>query len=67
MGIPGEQKEKGTESLFKEIIAENFPSLKKELYIQVHETKEHLIISMQKYFFPRKTLLQLPKVNNEEF
>ena len=47
--------------------AENFTNQGKELYIQVHETKEHLIISMQKYFFPRKTLLQLPKVNNEEF
>ena len=32
MGIPGEEREKRVESLFKEIIAENFPS-KKEMDI----------------------------------
>ena len=32
IGIPeGEEKENGEESLFKEIIAENFPNLGKEL------------------------------------
>ena len=34
MGVPeGEEREKGSESLFKEIIAENFPNLGKELDI----------------------------------
>ena len=38
IGIPeGEEREKGTKKLFKEIIAENFPNLGKELGIQVHE------------------------------
>ena len=34
MGIPeGDEREKGAENLFKEIIAENFPNLGKELDI----------------------------------
>ena len=40
MDIPeGEEREKGAESLSKKIIAENFPSLGKEVDIQVHEAK----------------------------
>ena len=36
IGIPeGEEKEKGAESLFKGIIAKNFPNLGKELELQV--------------------------------
>ena len=35
IGIPeGEERERGTESLFKEIMAENFPNLGKEQEIQ---------------------------------
>ena len=34
IGLPEEEKEKGTESIFREIIAENFPNLGKELDIQ---------------------------------
>ena len=38
MGIPeGEEREKGTESLFKEIIDETIPNLGKELDIRVQE------------------------------
>lgn len=37
MGIPEEEKEKGAERLFKEIRAENFPNLGKELDIKVCE------------------------------
>ena len=39
IGIPEEEKrEKVAESLSKEIIAENFPNLRKQLEIQVKET-----------------------------
>ena len=34
-----EEKEKGTESVFKAIIAENFPNLGREIEIQIHETQ----------------------------
>ena len=38
IGIPkGEEREKGTDRLFKEIMAENFPNLGRNSAIQVHE------------------------------
>lgn len=40
MCIPEEVREKGAESIFKEIIAEKFPNLGKELDIQVHEANK---------------------------
>lgn len=33
----GEENEKGTENMFKAIMAENFPNLGKEIDIQIHE------------------------------
>ena len=40
MGIPeGEEKEKGFENIFEEIMAENFPNLK-ETVIKIQETQE---------------------------
>ena len=37
-GVPeGEEREKGTEKLFEEIIAENFPNMGKELLTQIQE------------------------------
>ena len=35
----GEKREKGVESLFKEITAENFPNLGRDLNIQLHEVQ----------------------------
>ena len=38
MCIPeGEEREEGAENLFKEIIAENFPNLQRDLDTQVNE------------------------------
>ena len=38
IGVPeGEEREKGAENLFEEIMAENFPNLAKETDIQVQE------------------------------
>ena len=50
IGIPeGEGREKGAESLFKEIIAENFQNLGKELdFYKYMKQIELLITSMQK-------------------
>ena len=62
IGIPeGEDREKGIENVFEEIMAENFPKLKKETDIQVQETQRvpnkvnpnrptprHIIIKMAK-------------------
>lgn len=35
LGIPEEEREKGKENLFEEILAENFPHLGKEIDIQI--------------------------------
>ena len=60
-GIPEEEREKGIKNVFKEIMAENFPNLKKETDIEVQEaqrvpnkmnpnrpTPRHIIIKMAK-------------------
>lgn len=38
--LEGEEKEKGTENLSEEIMAENFPNLRKEADIQIQEPIE---------------------------
>ena len=41
IGVPeGEERGTGTENLFEEIMAENFPNLAKETYIQVQESQK---------------------------
>ena len=35
-GVTEEEREKGVESLFKEIMSENFLNLKRDLDIQIH-------------------------------
>ena len=40
IGVPeGEEKEKGTEKIFKEIAAENFPNMGKEPLTQIHKVQ----------------------------
>ena len=61
MGIPKEEKQKETESMFKAIMAENFLNLGREMNIQIHEaqrtahrlnlnrsTLRHIIIKLSK-------------------
>ena len=68
MSIPeGEGREKETESLSKEIIAENFPILGKELDIQVHEAKRTPNYLNAKRLSPRHSIFKLSKVNDKEF
>ena len=39
-GVPkGEEREKGTEKIFQEIIAENFPNMGKEPLTQIQEVQ----------------------------
>ena len=37
IGVPEEGREKRAESMFKEILTENFPNLGEDVAIQVHE------------------------------
>ena len=44
IGVPeGEEREKGTEKIFQEIIAENFPNMGKEPLTQIQEAHEYHI------------------------
>ena len=39
IGVPEEEKKKGTEKIFEEIIVENFPNMGKETVNQVQEAQ----------------------------
>ena len=43
IGVPEEEREKGTEKIFQEIIAENFPHMGKEPPTQIQEAHEYHI------------------------
>ena len=40
IGIPEEEREKGIQNVFEEIMAENLPNLKKETYPDTRSTEE---------------------------
>ena len=66
MSIPeGGQKEQGTERLFKEIIAENFPNLRKELDRHIHKGNRSLHHLNAKRTSPKHTIMKLSEVNAE--
>ena len=67
MDIPEvKERNKGAESLFKEIISENFLKLRKELDIQVHEAKKTPNYLNAKKPSPRDITLKLSEVNDKE-
>ena len=67
IGIPeGEERERGTESLFKEIIAENFPNLGKEQEIPVSEANRSPKYVNRQKPTPRHIVVRLAKVNDKE-
>jgi len=61
------EKYRGAECLFKEIIAENFPSLEKQLDIRVHQAKRMLNYLNIKRSFPGHIILELSEVSDKEF
>lgn len=64
MDIPEvEEGEKEADNSFKEIIAENFPSLKRNWIYKFMKLREHL---NAKRPFPRHILSKLSKVNDKE-
>ena len=80
IGIPeGEDREKGIENVFEEIMSENFPNLKKETDIQLQEaqrvpnkmnpnrpTSRHIVIKMTKVK-DKERILKDQKKNKEFF
>lgn len=67
IGVPeGKQKEKGAERLFKVIIAVNFPNLRRNLAIQVHEAHRSPNNLNLKRSSPRYITIKLSKMKDKE-
>ena len=66
LGIPeGEEREKGIENVFEEIVAENFPNLKEETDIQVQEAQRVSNKINPNSTTPRHTIITMAKANKE--
>ena len=62
IGVPEEEeKKKGYENVFEEIIVENFPSMKKEIVCQVQEAQRVPYRINPRRNMPRHILIKLKK------
>ena len=62
IGVPeGEEREKGTEKIFQEIIAEHFPNMGKEPLTQIQEARVPHKINPRRNT-PRHILIKLTKI-----
>uniref|UniRef100_A0A9L0TJ68 L1 transposable element RRM domain-containing protein n=1 Tax=Equus caballus TaxID=9796 RepID=A0A9L0TJ68_HORSE len=67
IGVPeGEERDKGTDHLFEEIIAENFPNLRKETDIQVQETQRAPNKINSKNPTLRYIIIKMSKIKDKE-
>lgn len=68
VGIPkGEEREKGTESVFKEIIiAENFPNVKKDIQVQEANRTHYYLDAKKKKSSPQHMIIKLSNVNDKK-
>jgi len=64
--IMGCQKEKGTEKLFQEIIAKNFPNMGKEPLTQTQEAQQVPYKINPRRNTPRHILIKLTKIKDKE-
>ena len=60
----GRREGKGSRDCVKEIIAENFPNLEKELDIHIHKANSTSTYLNTKRHSPRHIILKLTKVND---
>ena len=67
IGVPGEEdKKKGTEKIFEEIIVENFPNMGKEIVNQVQEAQRVPYKINPRRNTPRHILIKLSKIKYKE-
>ena len=66
IGVPEEEEEKkkGYEKIFEEIIIENFPNMKKEIVNQVQEAQRTPYRINPRRNTPRHILIKLPKTKH---
>ena len=67
IGVPEEEeKKKGSEKIFEEIIAENFPNMRKEIVTQVQEAQRVPYRINPRKNTPRHILIKLTKIKFKE-
>ena len=66
IGVPEEEKNKGSEKIFEEIIVENFPNMGKERVTQVREVQRVPGRINPKKNMPRHIVIKLTKVKDKE-
>ena len=67
IGVPEEEeKNKGTEKIFEEIIIENFPNMGKEIFNQVQEVQRVPYRIYPRRNMPRHILIKLSKIKYKE-
>ena len=64
--VPEEEKKKGAEKLFEEIIVENFPNMGKEIVNQVQEAQRVPYRISTNRIMPRHILIKLSKIKYKE-
>ena len=67
VGVPeGEEREKGPEKIFEEIIVENFPNMRKETATQVQEAQRVPGRIHPRRNTPRHRVIKLTKIKDKE-
>ena len=65
-GVPEEEKKKGYEKVFEEIIVENFPNMENEIVNQVQEAQRVPYRINPRRNTPRHILIKLTKIKHKE-
>ena len=65
--IEGEEKKQGLESIFRQIVDENFPNLRNKLHLGIQEINRTPNYLNPKMHSPRHIILKLSKINDKEF
>ena len=66
LGVPEEEKNRGYEKNFEEIIVENFPNMEKEIVTQVQEAQRVPYRINPKRNMPRHILIKLMETKHKE-
>ena len=64
IGVPGEEREKGPEKIFEEIITKNFPNMGKEIVNQIQEAQRVLGRINPRRNTPRHIIIKLTKIKD---
>ena len=67
IGVPEEEKKKGYEKIFEEVIVENFPNMEKEMVNQVQEAQRVPYSINLRENTPRHRLIKLTKIKHKDY